>query len=156
MACPSHLTPAPAPSWHQHTGRGVIWGRCLGKEAKDMTCFSLTYFFWKEPTGVAAVFVGRRSTGKGGQEQSGLGAGHKTSMTAFMTPSLLQNTCGVGVAQVQSYGTAMLLAYCLSVNLRKMALHKAGASMSSPLFLCAPYKNRSLLRKADMPACLSV
>lgn len=46
-------------------------------------------------------------------------AGHKTSMTDVMTPSLHQNTSGVGVAQVQSHGTAALLARHLSVNLRK-------------------------------------
>lgn len=36
-----------------------------------------------------------------------------------MTPSLFQNTCGVGVAQVQSHGTAMLLAHHLSVKSHK-------------------------------------
>lgn len=48
--------------------RGEGWSGVdgVGKAGKDMTCFSLTRCFWREPIGVAALAVGRRSSGKGG------------------------------------------------------------------------------------------
>lgn len=38
LACPSHPTPAPARSWHQAKGRGVVWGRWggEGREGHDL------------------------------------------------------------------------------------------------------------------------
>lgn len=141
----------------------------MEKAGKDRTCFSLTYFFWRKTTGCPGHGKKEQWEGRPRNSQNPVyRAGHKTSMTDVMTPSLLQNSGGVGVAQVQSHGTAALLAHHLSVKLHKhrsaqgrsqrefsaVSLHSLPPALSSqesrrasmPLSLAA---NISLLRQGD-------
>lgn len=75
-----------------------------------------------------------------------------------MTPSLLQNTSGIGIAQVQSHGTAALLAHHFSVNLHKHGSAQGGSQrefLAVSLCCLRPTLTSQESRRASMPLSLA-
>lgn len=79
-------------SLHTHTTTKVAPSSDrVGKVGKDMTCFSLTHCFLRAPRhGCPGSGKNEQWEGRPRNNQDLYRAGHKTSMTDIMTPSLLQ------------------------------------------------------------------